>query len=57
MISLCPYFSDVNLGILVKVAPARFFHCEVKFFGDTTWDYTLELGKYSILHQTFTKYF
>lgn len=30
MMSICPNFSEVNLGILVKVVSARFFHCELK---------------------------
>lgn len=32
MMSVCPNFSEVNFDILVKVAPARFFQHEVKFF-------------------------
>lgn len=33
--SVRPNFSEVNLGILEKVVPARFFHCEVKIFFDS----------------------
>lgn len=33
MKSICPNFSEVNLGILVKVVSARFFHCELKILG------------------------
>lgn len=58
MMSVCPNFSEVNFDILVKVAPARFFQHEVKFFVcDNMWDYTLGLSKYSIVHQNSTKYF